>query len=231
MRGTTGTDYFVGRGGNDVLQGRGGRDFIEGGDGLDTIWFDDAAIVDLAGLTANGAAASGDTYSSIERVVGSNGSDVVRGTSGTDYFLGRDGDDVFLGRGGGDIIDGGAGIDTVWYDEGVAGGTLLIDLLSFGRNTETGAGDQYTSIERVVSSNSNDYILGTNNRDYVLTRDGDDVIDTGSGSDRIAGGQGVDILTGGSDETPSFASRRPRVVTSSPISRLEPISSSCIVST
>lgn len=206
MRGTTGTDYFVGRGGDDVFQGRGGGDFIEGGDGLDTIWFDDAAIVDLAGLTANGGAASGDTYSSIERVVGSNGSDVVRGTAGTDYFLGRDGDDVFLGRGGGDIIDGGAGIDTVWYDEGVAGGTLLIDLLSFGRNTGTAAGDQYTSIERVVSSNSNDYILGTNNRDYVLTRDGDDVvegrggddvIDTGSGNDRIAGGQGVDILTGG----------------------------------
>ena len=206
MRGTTGTDYFVGRGGDDVFQGRGGGDFIEGGDGLDTIWFDDAAIVDLAGLTANGGAASGDTYSSIERVVGSNGSDVVRGTAGADYFLGRDGDDVFLGRGGGDIIDGGAGIDTVWYDEGVAGGTLLIDLLSFGRNTGTAAGDQYTSIERVVSSNSNDYILGTNNRDYVLTRDGDDVvegrggddvIDTGSGNDRIAGGQGVDILTGG----------------------------------
>lgn len=206
VRGTAGTDYFVGRGGNDVFQGRGGGDVVDGGAGLDTIWFDDAAVVDLAGLTANGGAAAGDNYSSVERVVGSNAADIVRGTTGSDYFVGRDGDDIFLGRGGGDVIDGGAGLDTVWYDQGVVGGTLLIDLVSFGRNTGAASGDQYTSIERVVSSNMNDYVLGTNERDFVLARHGDDVIegrggddvlDAGAGNDRIAGGAGADLLTGG----------------------------------
>lgn len=205
IRGTAATDYFLGRGGNDVFQGRGGGDIFDGGAGLDTVWYDEAAIVDLAGL-GNGGAATGDIYVSIERVVGSNQADIVRGTSGADYFVGRDGDDIFLGRGGGDTIDGGAGMDTVWYDAGVVGGTLLIDLLSSGRNTGAAAGDRYVSVERVVSSNLNDYVLGTDNTDYVLARDGDDtiegrggndILDGGAGNDRIAGGAGADLISGG----------------------------------
>ena len=206
LRGTAGTDYFVGRAGHDIFLGRGGGDWYDGGEGIDTVWYDTAAVVDLAGLTENGGAAMGDHYLSIERVVGSNEADIIRGTDNADYMVGRDGDDIFLGRGGGDTFDGGDGIDTVWYDVGVAGGTLLIDLINSGRNTGEAAGDTYTSIERVVSSNSADYVLGTQNRDYILARDGDDtiegrggddVIDAGAGADRIAGGLGADILTGG----------------------------------
>ena len=206
MRGTAATEYFLGRAGNDIFQGRGGGDWFDGGEGIDTVWYDTAATVDLAGLTQNGGAATGDRYISIERVVGSNDADVIRGTDNADYMLGRGGDDIFLGRGGADTFDGGDGLDTVWYDQGVTGGTLLIDMISSGRNTGEAAGDTYVSIERVVSSNSADYVLGTQSRDFILARDGDDVIegrggddviDAGAGSDRIAGGLGADFLTGG----------------------------------
>ncbi|XKG76420.1 hypothetical protein LG306_03570 [Brevundimonas vesicularis] len=206
MRGTAATEYFLGRAGHDIFQGRGGGDWFDGDIGIDTVWYDTAATVDLAGLTQNGGGATGDRYVSIERVVGSNDVDIIRGTDNADYMLGRGGDDIFLGRGGADTFDGDDGVDTVWYDQGVTGGTLLIDLISSGRNTGEAAGDTYVSIERVVSSNSADYVLGTQSRDFILARDGDDVIegrggddviDAGAGSDRIAGGLGADLLTGG----------------------------------
>lgn len=206
IRGTSGVDYMVGRDGNDTFLGRDGGDYFEGGAGMDTVWYDGVATIDLADSTLNVGDSVGDHYSSIERVVASNGDDVVRGTDGADFFLGRDGNDILEGRGGGDVFDGGNGLDTVWYSRGVTGGTLLIDLISSGRNTGDAAGDTYTSIERVVSSDSADYVLGSQNTDYILTRGGDDtvegrgggdIIDTGTGNDRIAGGAGADNLTGG----------------------------------
>lgn len=189
IRGTSASEIFQGRGGDDIFLGRGGGDWFDGGDGLDTVWYDEAVVADLADWTTNGAAAAGDRYDSIERVVGSNFNDVIRGTTGRDFFTGRGGDDIFQGRGGNDWFDGGDGVDTVWYDT-----QAVIDLQDWTTNSGGAAGDRYDFIERVVSSNADDIIRGSSGVDYFVARGGNDVMEGRGGADWFDGGDGIDTV-------------------------------------
>ena len=115
LLGLAGNDGLVGGSGNDSLWGGEGADVLIGGGGFDYARYDYAA----AGVTArldlpnlNTGEAAGDSYSSIEGLVGSGFGDTLVGNSGNNYIFGQGGNDAIYGLGGADNFFGGAGNDT-----------------------------------------------------------------------------------------------------------------------
>ncbi|GGE55347.1 serralysin [Agaricicola taiwanensis] len=151
VRGGAGHDELHGRGGDDALYGGDGNDSFSGGLGADhldggsgqdtaryvtaeaTDAFGTGLTVDLIDFGANTGEAEGDSYHSIENVMGSNYHDIIRGTDaangirgnggddlidgrgGDDSLLGCDGDDILIGGLGADTLNGGAGADVFAY--------------------------------------------------------------------------------------------------------------------
>ncbi len=134
LRGGAFNDTLIGLGGDDVLDGGAGADSLVGGAGTDLASYAGAA----AGITArldypslNTGDAAGDTYSSIEGVIGSalfdvmigdDGSNLIYAGGGGDYLAGLAGSDHLFGDAGNDILDGGAGNDTL---DGGSGDDIL----------------------------------------------------------------------------------------------------------
>ena len=135
--GSSGNDTILGFAGNDLLIGGGGDNLFGGGSGSDTVSYASAA----AGLSArienagaNTGEAAGDTYDSVENLIGSAFNDVLSGNGvgnvltggfGNDQLFGRDGDDTLLGNNqndrligglGRDVMTGGAGLDDFDFD-------------------------------------------------------------------------------------------------------------------
>ncbi|MGK9167550.1 M10 family metallopeptidase C-terminal domain-containing protein [Inquilinus limosus] len=142
-----GNDLLYGGAGDDILRGMAGVDVFYGGDGIDTVDFSLESpfqlLVNLVTNVASGGTASGDTFYSIENLIGSDdridrfiggteanyflglgGGDVLSGGGGDDKLEGaRDGDvlngdagnDTLIGGAGADFLDGGDGIDTADY--------------------------------------------------------------------------------------------------------------------
>jgi Ca2+-binding RTX toxin-like protein len=140
--GNSGNDNLQGGDGNDLLDGGSRLDFEAGGNGDDTLrqssgpngadsLFGDAGndTVDYSArsapvnVTVDDQSDDGDrrtnerdnVHSSIERVMGGAGSDVLigRDNAGGDTLVGGPGDDVLDPRRGDDHVDGGAGIDQI----------------------------------------------------------------------------------------------------------------------
>lgn len=120
-----GIENITGSGGNDTLSGNSLDNGLRGGNGLDTFKADlgsdsyhgdagldtidysasgTAVVVSLvAGVQGIGGLAAGDTFESVERVIG---------TSAGDRLTGNASDNVLIGGRGLDTLDGGAGSDT-----------------------------------------------------------------------------------------------------------------------
>ncbi|MCB2130371.1 MAG: hypothetical protein KDE03_15215 [Rhodobacteraceae bacterium] len=220
-----GNDTLLGGDGDDTLNGGSGGDVLNGGNGIDTVSYEGSVgslRVDLMFSSINTNIAAGDTYVSIENLIGSQGSDNLRGTTGAnliegmanvDWLFGRAGndtlvggigDDVLLGGVGADVLDGGTHRDRAQYSESLT--ALVIDLLNPANNTGEAAGDVYISIEDLAGGNYDDTISGDNgaNRlfgrdgaDILSGRDGDDYLNGGAHGDRLDGGAGNDTLRGG----------------------------------
>jgi serralysin len=166
-------------------------------------------------------AAAGDTYDSIEGVIGSlfgdhvsgdanpndlaglDGADVLAGLGGDDNLQGSDGDDVLGGGAGRDRLNGGAGTDRATYAD--AAGGVVVNLAAPRQNTGDAKGDTYVSIENLDGSQYTDTLVGDANansvsgldgNDTIEGRAGDDVLNGGSGGDRLEGGPGADALDG-----------------------------------
>lgn len=110
--GLAGDDELVGGSGSDRLNGGDGADVLDGGGGLDYASYkiaSAAVIADLADSTRNTASAAGDTFLSIEGLIGSDYADELSGNSEDNALEGRDGDDTLIGYGGNDDLDGGDG--------------------------------------------------------------------------------------------------------------------------
>ena len=93
-----------------------GADKLVGGAGMDTAYYIGATKGVVANLTQsslNTNEAKGDTYSSIENVVGSRFIDKLTGNSGNNFLSGQDGNDVLNGAGGNDTLYGDAGADNL----------------------------------------------------------------------------------------------------------------------
>ena len=122
--GLAGDDIIRDLAGNDMLFGGDGDDNLFGGAGADQLIGDadtDYARYDLAtaGVTArldqpnlNTGEAAGDSYSSIQGLVGSAYADTLVGSDGgNETIFGLGGNDVILGLGGADTLYGGGGND------------------------------------------------------------------------------------------------------------------------
>jgi Ca2+-binding RTX toxin-like protein len=108
LNGTSGDDTVSGLGGNDTLAGSGGTDFYDGGAGSDTLNLASAvtAVVVAGGTISGGYTGS---FTSIERILGSNLNDSITTGAGGQNLSGRLGNDT---------LAGGTGIDTLWGGNG-----------------------------------------------------------------------------------------------------------------
>jgi Ca2+-binding RTX toxin-like protein len=225
LHGLAGDDTISGGNGYDTIEGGAGADILDGGGGMDTLsYFDSPAgvTVSLADSTATGGDATGDSFTSFERVDGSqfddllqassagnmlsgeSGDDVVLGATGVDLLYGGYGDDYLTGGAGGDTLDGGDGSDTVNYAASPAALTI-----SLGARTASGGdatGDHLFSIENVIGtvfadsitgSPADNHLEGGDGNDTIYGRDGSDSLLGGAGADKLFGEDGNDILIGG----------------------------------
>ncbi|WP_342362183.1 matrixin family metalloprotease [Terrarubrum flagellatum] len=201
VTGTSGNDTIRGDGGNDMLKGGAGGDTLDGGAGLDTAAYDNpgaggALVVDLANPGANNGDAYGDTYISIENVVGApNWQNVIRGDSGGNELGGGSDNDQFEGRGGGDTFWGSLGVDTVWYANPTSGGALVVDFLNPSANTQDAAGDFFNSIENIRGAAKWQNVLrGDNGNNELYGGSDNDHFEGRGGGDFFSGGLGVDTV-------------------------------------
>ncbi len=121
--GRSGNDRLFGDAGNDLLIGGQGADQLDGGAGRDTASYTTATAGLVASLThpsSNTGDAKGDTYTSIENLIGTRFSDSLTGNtinnrldggSGNDRLFGGSGNDSLFGGSGNDQLTGGAGLD------------------------------------------------------------------------------------------------------------------------
>ncbi len=208
--GRQGNDELHGGGGNDVLLGGSGADLLNGGDGIDTADYSGSwtgVNVDLLNNKGAGGEARGDTFKSIENLVGSRFNDVLAGDDGANRLTGGDGNDTLVGNGGNDVFVGGAGADTLDGGEGDrdvadysgAKESIGIDLLKGGFAGDA-SDDAYKGIEFVYGSSSDDKMFGDDGVNRLVGNAGDDLLDGRGGNDYLLGGAGNDTMTGGNGQ-------------------------------
>jgi len=135
-----GDDLVFGGSGNDLIIMRSGSNVVDGGSGIDTVSYAGFAlpiltsgrIIDLLGGTEVNGLFGGDegvfdSYTSIENVIGTTGSDYIAGTDGANMLSGRSGDDTIMGRGGSDTMTGGSGADMFLFDRVLGGLNVITD--------------------------------------------------------------------------------------------------------
>lgn len=196
--GGTGNDTIVGNSLGNVLNGRSGGDALNGGQGLDTASYasaTSAVSASLAKPSANTGDAAGDSYISIENLLGSAFADTLTGNALANTLTGGGGSDTLSGGGGGDGLIGGSGLDTASYAGAAAG--LSVSLAKPSGNTGEAAGDSYSSIENLLGSGFNDRLAGNDGGNQIGGGAGDDVLFGGRGDDRLFGSTGKDTLDGG----------------------------------
>ncbi|UPY39415.1 hypothetical protein LHU95_00615 [Sediminicoccus sp. KRV36] len=216
LYGLAGNDLLSGGEGDDILNGGSGADTLNGGNGFDYVTYENAASGLAAFLTtpaSNTGEANGDTYISIEGMVGTSfadtliadeganiliglgGSDVLFGAGGNDTIYGGDGDDSFFGGTGADVLIGGGGFDYARYDFAAAGVAIFIYAPSF--NTLEAVGDIFIEIEGLIGSAFSDTLFGDEGVNVIGGNDGNDVIFGAGGGDALYGGDGDDSFFGG----------------------------------
>ncbi len=201
IRGGNGNDIITGGRGDDTMYGDAGddiflaewattRDSYHGGEGIDTFKIIGTEVqgyaqeIDLVTGTNNW----GDTFTSIENIIGGTGNDKFWGTVGDNNLSGETGNDLLDGRDGNDILSGGDGDDTLIGGNGldILVGGAGVDNLSGGAGADTLRG-----------GDGDDVIDGGNDKDTIYGDAGNDNIIAGSGNDSITGGAGADVLNGG----------------------------------
>lgn len=219
LNGGLGNDMLIGGAGDDILEGGGGSDVLDGGDGIDTASFGTSVnrvSVNLLNDTNSSGHAAGDTYISIENLIGSDfgdvlvgdrGDNVIDGGNGRDVLSGFVGDDTLLGGAGRDILTGGTGADTI---DGGADRDMLryagsregvsVDL---GAGTASGGdaeGDIISNIETLFGSTHADTLTGDAANNFIFGSGGDDTLDGAGGIDKLFGGAGADTFVFGAGD-------------------------------
>jgi Ca2+-binding RTX toxin-like protein len=229
--GGQGNDILDGGSGDDTLSGQDGIDVFRGGAGIDTVDYSKESpfqlLVNLATNVASGGTASGDTFYSIENLIGSDdridrfigtsaanhfwglgggdyfngggGNDILDGGNDGDILYGEAGNDTIIGGAGQDYLDGGTGTDTVVYAGSSAG--VTIDLANGTANG--GDGDGPVQIVGRGTVIRHDILTGFENAvgssfdDHLIGDAKANELSGGAGDDTLTGGGGADRLNGG----------------------------------
>lgn len=177
LAGGVGDDVLYGGNGDDLLldeETNSGSDHFDGGKGSDTVSYEDTFLpasgitVDLStGIGSRGA--QGDTYVSIENIVGTSLDDIINGNADANRLDGSSGNDT---------LSGGDGVDTLLGGE--------------GRDTLFGGSDE----DVLDGGSGRDQLEGNAGDDLLRGGQGDDLIRGGAGSDtiRFVLGDGVDTV-------------------------------------
>lgn len=152
--GEAGNDILDGGIGNDTMVGGAGADIFRGGADFDTVSYASSSLgvsIDMvSGAGTNDAA--GDTFNSVEKLVGSNYGDVFRGNTFAQTFDGGAGDDWLFGQGGEDTLVGGLGDDHL--DGGWGADTLIggdgIDTLTGGSDPDVFAVSVFAGADHIT---------------------------------------------------------------------------------
>ena len=205
-------DSITGLDSNDTLAGLGGGDTLVGGDGIDFADYRTngaGLVVDLSNTANNTGDAVGDTYDSIEGVLGSttNANTLTAAASGT-RMVGGDLGDTINGGNGNDFLDGGAGVDTM--TGGLGDDRYFVDSFGFAGDIVTeSAGEGYdrimASVDVILADNieagnitgtGNINMAGNDEDNWLTGNSGNNILVGGLGRDRLNGGAGNDTLTG-----------------------------------
>ncbi len=136
LYGLDGDDTLNGGAGDDTLFGGIGADALIGGDGQDTASYSTATSGVALNLATGGTVgdAAGDTYVTIEQVIGSAYDDQITGDNSDNRISGGAGNDAIDGAGGIDYLYGDTGNDTL---TGGAGADVFVYTKGFGQDTIT----------------------------------------------------------------------------------------------
>jgi Ca2+-binding RTX toxin-like protein len=178
ITGGRGDDKMYGGAGNDtfLVEWATTGDYYDGGEGIDTFKIGGEALenyvqeIDLQSGTNNW----GDTFVSIENIIGGTGNDKFWGTADVNVFWGGLGNDLLDGRGGDDELYGEAGDDTLIGGDG---------------NDKLYGGDGDDVLEGGAGT---DTLFGDGGSDRLYGGDGTDYLTGGTGADHLDGGAGVD---------------------------------------
>ena len=138
--GRDGNDTLIGGDGNDRLIGGNGADSLDGGAGVDRADYRDASAgltVDLRVAANNTGIAAGDTYVSVEDLMGSNFNDSLRGDNGANSIWGLDGNDRIFGYAGNDKLVGGNGNDQFVFNSALNASTNVDRIVDFDVAADT----------------------------------------------------------------------------------------------
>ena len=200
--GDSNINVLDGSDGNDTLEGMGGADSLVGGSGTDTASYAHASTAVTASLTtglggvSNSGDAAGDTYSSIENLLGSAYADLLVGDTGNNSINGGAGNDTLEGLAGADTLDGGtSGTDTASYAHATVGVVASLSTSIGVTNTGDATGDVYVSIENLLGSDLDDNLIGDANVNLLSGGDGNDTLEGLGGADTLNGGDGIDTAS------------------------------------
>ena len=222
-----GDNVLNGGAGDDLLEGRGGADTLNGGSGFDFASYKSspgAVTVRLPGVGADtqtalagGADATGDTFSSVEGLVGSRFADQLTGNSLNNVLVGGLGNDTLDGKGGIDTADYSTDhiLDFSFLGDNIDSADLVV--VHLGLNGAQGTGAEFkiipgsggqafsqVSVDKLISIEN---VTGTAGPDTIVGNEQDNLLDGRSGNDLIDGGFGNDMLIGGGGgNSVSFAS-------------------------
>jgi Ca2+-binding RTX toxin-like protein len=198
LRGSDFDDILTGDNGDNVLEGRQGGDQMNGGLGLDTASYANATTGVSASLllpATNTGEAIGDTYTSIE---------ILLGSAFSDTLIGDNGNNVIEGGLGADTLDGGSNTlagDTLSYEHSSAAVTINFTGATAALKASGGSavGDIYSNFENIRGSAFNDTLTGDANANILNGDAGVDTLNGNEGIDTLNGDDGNDILIGGVD--------------------------------
>ena len=183
LHGGKGDDMLYGGMGDDLLTGGMGADEIDGGAGMDMARYygsSEGVTVNLNTGSASGGHAEGDSFTSIEGVIGSMMGDHL--TLGPDdgKLLGYAGDDTLLGGSGDDVLGGGKGDDLL--DAGSGSNTLRG---GFGGDTfQFWSNESWKSTNKITDFTSGQDIIAFNDK-KLTAEELDSIINSET---RVAGG-------------------------------------------